>query len=310
MFKKFIISLNKIENIVNLKNLILVLSFFFLWMSSQFNEAVQDYLAYALIMTVGILHGANDIALIRSYSNLKYSNKKILTIYLLAIVSVLLLFLITKEGALLFFMVISGYHFGEQHFGCRLRRSENGNFLFFTSYGITILFMIYVNKINNTINVIQEIVGIMVPPYFFNWGLIIFISLFLLSGAVLYLKRQIRINIIEELFYLLVLWVCFANASLVWGFAIYFVLWHSLPSLRDQIAFLYGEMNSTNALKYLRSSWVYWLLSILGLILLYVLLKEKLDYFVSVVLFVLAAVTFPHVVVMSKIEHLKNSTEN
>lgn len=104
-----------------MRNLSIVLTFFALWLSTQLSPTVQDYLAYILILTIGVLHGANDITLIGTVSN----SKKLFLAYLAAMVFVSFLFLISKGIALLFSILISAYHFGEQHLGEHIHGSSN-----------------------------------------------------------------------------------------------------------------------------------------------------------------------------------------
>ena len=111
MYNIFTISLNVNRDVSILKNIILVLTIFGLWLSTQISPQVQDYLAYGLILTFGVLHGANDITLISSLSN-KNPTRKLLGMYLGAMGLVTFFFLISRGFALVFFILISAYHFG------------------------------------------------------------------------------------------------------------------------------------------------------------------------------------------------------
>ena len=302
MFKIFVIPLNKIIQIVKLKNITLVSTFFCLWLSSQLSPVLQDYLAYAFILTFGVLHGANDITLIHSLSKGKKPIKMLLLVYLGAMALVAFFFLLSKGLALLFFILISAYHFGEQHFNKQFIGRTTWRIPFFMSYGFLILFMIFNTKLDKVINVIADLTGLVLMASVFKIVLVVALLVFLLLSIVLFNKRILKINPVREFFYLTVLTVVFATSSLIWGFAIYFILWHSLPSMKDQLGYLYGEATKKSFVQFLRTSFLYWFLSIAGLALLYWLLKDSVHYFVTVLLYVLAAITFPHVIVMSKVE--------
>lgn len=288
-----------------MKNLIIVLTFFGLWLSTQLTTVLQDYVAYGLILTFGILHGANDITLISSISDNKNSSRKLLLVYLGAILLVSLLFLISKGLALLFFILISAYHFGEQHFGEHVLKENKLKVPLFLSYGIVILFMIFTIKVNEVIIVIADVSGWVLEKSMFWKALTLISILLVLATYKLIRDGALSINPIKEIFYLGVLAIVFANSSLVWGFAIYFIFWHSLPSLKDQLHFLYGQATKNEFFMYLRTSSLYWFISIVGLFGLYLLLRDSVDFFITVILYVLAAITFPHVLVMSKVESLK-----
>ena len=271
---------------------------------------IQDYVAYGLILSFGVLHGANDITLISSLSIGKKPVRKLLLTYLGAMALVTVFFLISKGLALLFFILISAYHFGEQHLGKYLVENTKMRPFLFTAYGLLILLIIFNIKVENVIPVIADVSGISLSANLFQITLIS-TSLILLVISIYLLQRKfLQINPIKEFFYLGVLGLVFANSSLVWGFATYFILWHSLPSMNDQLGHLYGDVNKKSFLKYLKSSALYWFASIAGLGILYWLLRDSVDYFITVVLYVLAAITFPHVIVMSKVEALRSSRES
>ena len=305
MFKKIIISLNRLSKIENLKNLIVVLTFFGLWLSTQLSPMIQDYTAYILILTFGVLHGANDITLISSFSTKKDSTKPLLLAYLGAVAMVSVLFLVSKGAALVFFIAISAYHFGEQHLGKQVGESNVLIKALFFTYGLVILFMIFVLQLDKVEKIIFDVSGWVVGKGYFMYTLIIASCTLVAISITLYVKGQLIMNPVKELFSFFVLGLVFANSSLIWGFAIYFVFWHSMPSLKDQLDYLYGNASSATFKKYLKTSSIYWLISIGGLFLLYWLLKDKIDFFITAVLYVLAAITFPHVLVMSKVEAIK-----
>ncbi|MEM1338339.1 MAG: Brp/Blh family beta-carotene 15,15'-dioxygenase [Bacteroidota bacterium] len=290
-----------------MRNWTVVSTFFCLWLSTQLSPAVQDYVAYSLILTFGVLHGANDLTLIASLRKENQGFVASLVRYLAIVLLVSAVFLLSRTGTLLLFVLISGYHFGEQHFGTSLHKNSPWRPLFFLSYGLTILFMIFFIKMNEVIPIVNEITGLSIGPNFYSYGLVVVGFVFLLQLGYHFITKQIKVNYIEELFMFLVLGIVFYIASLIWAFAIYFIFWHSLPSLRDQLTFLYGRVNRTTFLRYLKTSWWYWLAALLSLTVLYFVLREKVDYFITILLYLLAAITFPHVLVMSKVEALKNA---
>lgn len=288
-----------------MKNSIIVLTFFGLWLSTQLSSLAQDYVAYAFILTFGVLHGANDITLIASLTGKKDVNKQLLVTYLGAVLLVTFLFIISRGVAFLFFILISSYHFGEQHLSHHLKRNSSLSVLLYVLYGAVILFMIFSIKINEVLIVIEEVSGWLVEKNGIIGGLVAVSIGTVVVVYKLIKDRVLDINPFKELFYLVVLGITFANSSLVWGFAIYFILWHSFPSLKDQLHFLYGQASKSNFMSYLKTSSVYWAISIAGLGVLYWFLKDSVDYFITIVLYVLAAITFPHVLVMSRVEAIK-----
>jgi hypothetical protein len=64
--------------------------------------------------------------------------------------------------------------------------------------------------------------------------------------------------------------------------------------MKDQINFLYGSVSFENFKKYFNSAFFYWIISLIGILLLYIIFKN--EYFFDALFFsFLAAITFPHV---------------
>ena len=125
------------------------------------------------------------------------------------------------------------------------------------------------------------------------------LATFLLSFVLIY-NKYLKSNILQEVLYLILFYIIFKNSTLLWSFAIYFIIWHSIPSLKDQILMLYGEISKVSMLKYLKSSFIYWIISVLGIcgLLLYTIDNENL--FNLLFFAILASVTFPHVIVIGR----------
>jgi Brp/Blh family beta-carotene 15,15'-monooxygenase len=127
---------------------------------------------------------------------------------------------------------------------------------------------------------------------------------FLLLGS-LYLvlsKRNESKIFLKELFYLVLFFLVFSTSSLILSFAIYFIFWHSIPSIIHQIEFISGSLNKKNTFSYVKKALIYWIISIVGLLVLYQLLPET-KLLATVVFVILFAVTAPHTWVMHKMKN-------
>ena len=286
----------------------IVASFFGLWMDSYFSTKLQIISGFFLIFTFGILHGANDLLLVKKIKleNLSNSKLKILGYYVTVVLTGIILFYIAPQLALLLFVVVSGYHFGEQQWqNLQIYFPKWLVILFQSFYGFVILFLLFIFHTNEVQTIILSITDVSVPiPYFLlllKVSGIIFIGL----SAYFYWKiEKIRGKILLEFFYLILFTVIFRSSSLIWGFAIYHVLWHSIPSTIDQIKFLNGSFSIKYFMDYCRSAGIYWLISITAIALIYFTLKEE-QLFNALFFSFLAAITFPHAVVITKMFHLK-----
>jgi Brp/Blh family beta-carotene 15,15'-monooxygenase len=279
-------------------NFAIVASFFCLWLDSLLSNNAQIIVGFILILTFGILHGANDLLLIKKidYNKEQLSFQKTLLYYIIVVGLGSLLFWIIPWFALLLFIIVSGYHFGEQQWE-NLEKSTLFKLFEFT-YGLFILMLLFNFNIKEVQEVIQNITSIVVPKNYFTNGLLIN-SVVLVALGIYYSNKLIEFKNrwMLETFYLLVFTVIFRVSSLIWGFAIYFIIWHSIPSIINQINYLNGEVSWNNFRKYIRSAFLYWVISLIGIATLYLLFKD-IEIFNALFFSFLAAITFPHVLVI------------
>lgn len=285
------------------QNFAIVLSFFCLWLDSYISIKHESLLGFFLIFTFGILHGANDIVLISKLNNVQKTTPfyKILSYYVSIVLLGVVSFYLFPLLALLLFIMVSGYHFGEQQWQIlEVLKKKWYKVSFQTVYGIFILFLLFNFHQIEVQNVVQEITLVTIPILYITvllkiFGSLLFGFLFYLYNSVESLRKQIFL----EIFYILVFTIIFLSSSLIWGFAIFFIIWHSIPSMIDQIKFLYVDVNFGNFKLYIKSAFVYWFASLFGIALLYYIFKEE-KIFNALFFSFLAAITFPHALVILK----------
>ena len=124
-------------DILSLKSVKIVLTFFLLWITTQFNTQTEDYLAYFLILSLGILHGSNDIRLFNGMQKKNVKGyRRILITYIGAVIIAFSVFMLIPRLGLLVFVLISGYHFGEQHLADKVDSGHYFRSILFTLYGL------------------------------------------------------------------------------------------------------------------------------------------------------------------------------
>ena len=271
-----------------------------LWITSLLPEAFELFLGFILIFTFGMVHGSNDIMIVDKLSKKTNSTFfKILSTYLIVVTAAILIFYFIPVLALVLFILFSAYHFGEQHWEEVLSNlSLPLQKFFFFCYGLLILYLIFLFKVEEVIKIIYEITSLELNDiYASEVTQTLFVILFLITGYAVY-KKQIAIkSVLRELFSLLVFAIIFNSSSLIWGFTIYFIFWHSIPSLLDQITFIYGDLKKKSILKYVKAALPYWLVSLVGIAVLFLIFKDE-KHFHSLFFAFIAAVTFPHAIVM------------
>lgn len=296
---------NKGQILIDLSNFMVVATFFSLWLAVQFEEVFENVAAYVLILSLGIIHGANDLELIK-HSNAERatgtSYLRTLAYYIVLVLGSALLFYAIPALALVSFVMFSAYHFGEQHFGARMKSPSLWGKIFFLIYGLFILSLLFYLHAATVTEVILTISGIgMTEGEFYHVALGSGMLTMVLFVFLMLRNRSLRTSFVREVFHILVFVILFSTASLLWSFAIYFVLWHSLPSLVDQIYYLYGDVSKKAIWGYVRASFPYWIISLSGIAVLLFVFRSNFETSLPFFFSFLAAITFPHVLVINRI---------
>lgn len=299
--------MNKITNIS------ILLSFVGLWVTSLFSGNFEIILGFILIFTFGILHGSNDILLIRSisYKTVKQPFLRVLCMYLITVGLAVVTFYFIPVLALSLFIVFSAFHFGEQHWEHQnLNLSDSISKTFYLFYGMLVLTLLFILNSDNVIEVIAAITSVT-----FNYDHLLIAFFFTLAAFIIcvvnILIKHIEYQsiILKESFLLLVLVIIFKVSSLIWAFAIYFIFWHSIPSVFQQVQFIYGTFDKSNLWKYCKNAFPYWIISLIGITIVYFLFKDNTIFYASFFSFI-AAVTFPHALVITKMFNNKKTQPN
>ena len=262
----------------------------------------QDILGFILILSIGVIHGANDLLIIKKYTR-KSSLKSQISYFLYYLGLVFLgfvFFYLFPSIALLSFVLVSIYHFGEQHWEVK---TSNANFINVKRiypiilHGLIFFVIVFMNNINIVNDVLLDFNTISLNYIYLRIFLIV---LFLIYMFLLLSSKSMRGYFADELVFFILLFILTLNSSLIFGFSIYFIFFHSVLSIKDQVKYIYGDDNLEYIKKYLISALPYFILAILFLIGSYLIIDfESLDILPIMFTF-LAAITFPHVIVIEK----------
>lgn len=284
----------------------LIGTFICFFFSRFFPETTVHFTAALGVLTVGILHGSNDLSLIKKLGFLQSKGHRFL--FYIAFVLLCVIFLYrTPAFSLFVFILISAYHFGEQQWGNTISLPRIHMYLFYFLYGLflfTFLFYVHSMEVSVIINQISQIPIESVP----NFKVFALSSFLVLLVYTLLLVRIIKRSLIHIFLETSILIFLFWSTDLLTGFAVYFVFWHSWPSMLDQIQTLYGSKRFV--FKYLSDAWPYWLLSILGLTLMNFYIEDLSLDPLSLFFAFLASITFPHVLVIFALNRLFKPNTN
>ena len=286
----------------NYTKIAIIITFFSLWLSGYFSSPSQQVVGLFLIFSLGILHGSNDLKLISKVTTASKPIQLTLFIgsYIGTVLIASLLFYSIPSFALVAFVIFSAYHFGEQHFNTVSNNTSTFNKSMFLSYGLTILFLLFNLNSTATVEIINSLTGLTFLTVWFQWIFTFTAIIWLLFALTMVLKNNMTWKrLLFELFLLLVFAVVFKTATLIWAFAIYFIFWHSIPSIFEQQSFLYGEVSIKTFIIYIKSSFVIWLISITTVGLLFLWIQDE-KILLPLMFAFLGAITFAHSFTISK----------
>mgnify|MGYP001400811340 FL=1 len=273
----------------------LILSYFI-------TEIYQNILGFILILSVGLIHGANDLLIIKNFSIKESNNSQIsYFFYYLSIVFLgLIFFYILPSVALLTFVIVSIYHFGEQHWEVTLANTSISRFkkiFLMTFHGLIFFIIIFMN---NIISVNEVLNSFNLPPLYYSYLIITLSSSLIIYVLFLIYLNELREYFINEIIFLILFFLLTINSTLIYGFAIYFIFFHSLLSIKDQVKFIYGNDKSESIKKYITSSLPYFILALTSLLIFYLVVDLQEINLLPIIFTFLAAITFPHVIVIEK----------
>ena len=266
--------------------------------------------ALVLILFIGIPHGANDHLLFFNLINKRVDkNNKKSTLFFASYIGLIFLYIgcwyLFPTFSLGLFILISIYHFGQSNLYISPIESKyvklisiflSGSFVLLTpifAHIETALPVIQTISKNPDILTISEQTGIKLA---ISTGI-----LMIIHWVILILSKNINIkNGIHEILNVLLLFGLFYYSPLWIGFAIYFTLWHAIPSIEDQINFFKTTKANYNLGKYVREIFPFSLIALLGLFLAFQFSGDyiSVNQGIALLFSFIAVITLPHMIMM------------
>lgn len=281
------------KNIQKLNDIRVYVTFFCVIINFITTSLAIDYLAIFGVLTLGILHGANDLKLLQNMRFMRTNSQR----FLVYVSTVFLFSLILYHFpliALFLFVLFSCYHFGEQQWAHRFQSRTTSPQFFYFVFGAFLFSMLFWTHLEQTQFIIKELSGLSISASYFQSMTYIFTGLCLLY--LLFQFSAAKTLVVDVVLQSVLLLVLFWTTNLIVSFGTYFIIWHSWPSLQDQTQTLYNKPNAY--LSYIKDAFPYWMISILGLSLFFIY-NEQIGLNPLALFFAfLAAITFPHVLVI------------
>lgn len=280
----------------------IVVTTFFIILSCLFSVNYQDMVGFSLILSVGLIHGANDLLIIKrnTSSDTNFSQFKSFIKYFGIVLAGLIFFYFFPSFALISFILVSIYHFGEQHIEAipldkNLKNSRR--YISIISHGILLFTIIFMNNTKVVVDVFSSF-NIVFLNY--NFLIIILIITSILYASILIIKKDLQPFLISEILFFGLFYFLSITSSLILCFSVYFIFFHSILSIKDQVKYIYGSNNSKSLKRYIKNSLPYFILALIFLILFYIYTDIDNNDLLPIIFTFLAAITFPHVLVIEK----------
>lgn len=275
---------------------------FFIILSCLFSVNYQDMVGFSLILSVGLIHGANDLLIIKrnTSSDTNFSQFKSFIKYFGIVLAGLIFFYFFPSFALISFILVSIYHFGEQHIEAIPldKNLKNGRrYISIISHGILLFTIIFMNNTKVVVDVFSSF-NIVFLNY--NFLIIILIITSILYASILIIKKDLQTFLISEILFFGLFYFLSVTSSLILCFSVYFIFFHSILSIKDQVKYIYGSNNSKSLKRYIKNSLPYFILALIFLILFYIYTEIDNNDLLPIIFTFLAAITFPHVLVIEK----------
>ena len=277
------------------------------WFWPEFLQKNQYILLIALVLLIGLPHGATDFLLFRRLRGPGLSRRQIIRFFLFylgCVLGFLGCWMFFPLVALLLFLVISCYHFGQSNWQYAQLQGWI-SFILNLAWGAFALGGALLWHWNESSVIIGQLIG-HVP----SWSnaamanvpwLILLLNIVLLLG--LWVARLIhKQQVLREMTNFMVLSFMLWFTPLLVGFTLYFTLWHSLGSLLDQITFFRRQWPTFSLLHYYRQAAPYTLLAVTGLLAL-ILGQSYLFSNVSLIslfFILISCITLPHILLVEE----------
>lgn len=302
-------------------NACIVLTVLFFVLISQImpdlTDSIKYYLLAASLLLIGIPHGAIDHIVTSRMYDLKNNFSDQLQFYIPYLLLMSLMALLWFYSGILGFLIfalITVYHFGQADMES-LEFPGPISGLMILSRGLMILALIIFFDTSYTFPVIEAATGytpenlMFLQAYSLYFGLFLAFQHPLLMIIVLFIYRdQSTGSYWYALIDSLVVFILFVFTDPIIGFSIYFALWHSLGHVIEMKAFFQSIGEHMDTLRFYKLALPFTLISILGLILIYIINKVLgvEEQMVALLFILISILTLPHVLVVHKMYDLRN----
>lgn len=266
--------------------------------------SVQVYGSMVFIALVGIPHGAIDHIIFME--NNRVGPVMFYGFYVGAMGLFVVTWLLFPCVSLVLFILLSAYHFGQSRFSDLERLSHTVNGLLSWSWGCSILFGLFYYKNVELAGLLQsapdiaqlqDAFDIRVYAWLLPFSTLLTFILLVWALHRQYVKTE---RFFSEIYFLLLIHLCFYALPLLVGFTLYFITLHAASVLSEEFHFLRIRRPGLSVWQFIVLLMPYTLLSVLGGGILFFLVHHGwVDTSNLLLAFIIvSALTLPHSIVM------------
>ncbi|MGB7395887.1 MAG: Brp/Blh family beta-carotene 15,15'-dioxygenase [Pricia sp.] len=285
------------------KVLFALLALFSLWcVTTQVSLASAEMttVSLVLILVFGILHGSNDILLQRLQN--RFNGRKPISGFIGYFALALLvygLYLANSALMLLVFVAYSAYHFGEESSQGLFPQTSPLKLLWSFFYGSFIFLAIFYGNWQELSDIVIRfgleslsenlVLSLLVPAA---------IGQFTLLFGMCCLRKVKVLDLLRIQSELILFFFAFEALDLLASFTLFFVFWHSIPSIISQIKGIRHHQKAYGLKEYLTDAGPIYVISVLSALAL-LLFSEYRPVFLEYIIVISACITLPHIAVIT-----------
>jgi len=304
---------------MNMIRLFLLILGFGIVVLGRFFQPISAHMQVILLLvgvvSLGIPHGAADLLVASTNateSQREFSPFRFFTLYLGLLTAFALMLWFFPALTSILFLLLSAYHFGETDLNQFKTESLIGK-VFVTSYGLVILSVILLCHFEELQPLVQQFGFSVKNLALLSWIgeyrfmlMALFGSIFVIC-TFMFMRKKDSTKANQDQFFLprlACLVFLLANMPMLLGFTFYFVMWHSVLSLKN-IVFYLRQRKGFSQFSIVSKMFFYSLLAIAGIGVFGFVSYKFMDNssLLSYLFAGLAVLTVPHLVVMQEMYH-------
>ncbi len=299
----------EIRNKILIQSLIALIAILLTQLFPDFVLSSRYLLLAIVILFIGMPHGALDHFIdgkLENWNPLSF-NLKFYGWYIFYMAIYSLIWIIFPFWSFMFFLLITLYHFGQAD-AERFNYQGWRKLALHLSRGVTVVGLIVYGDLSYASSIINAVTDVSIIEYsesfadqhFIKWGIACVYPFTFF--AVFFSQKQSEHKLPVYLLDAIIVPLLFIYADPVWAFAIYFGLWHSFNHVLVMLNFLKEGKKEYGFGWFYKQSFIFSLLSYIGLLIVYNSLNAfgNEELMVSLLFVIISILTLPHMMVVEK----------